>query len=143
MGASDVNRDAVEIIIDKPFVCKALSRARTMDIKTRIAVIVIIAQTSKAWTFDITKVDVIFGQLLETKIIMLRPGDVIPKAEFLKGKVSCTFYNSNKHATSNCIMFCNAIKDWIDKGKLKFFEKAHILVGTDHFPATTVNIDLS
>lgn len=140
MGASYVNIDAAEIIIDKPFVCKVLSYARTIYIKTHIALIEIVVQTSKACTFDITKFDVIFGQLLEAKIIKLCPGDVIPKAKYLKGKVSCTFYNSNKYATNNCIVFRNVIKDLIDKGKLKFSEKAHIVVDTNHFPLTNVNM---
>lgn len=109
MGAPYFNIDVVEVIVDKLFVCKALSHASTKDIKTWTSLVEAAIQTSKAYSFEITKVDIIFDQLLATKAIKLRRGNFMHKAENLKGKVYCKFYKSNKHATNNCVMFCDAI----------------------------------
>ncbi|KAM1305749.1 hypothetical protein ACFX13_023443 [Malus domestica] len=117
-----VNVDAAEIMIDKPYVCKALAQIHSKDAKTRSASEEII-KTSKVYTFDITKADAIFDKLLLAKIIKLMPGHNIPKAEKLKGKTYYKYHNSNKHTTNNCVMFRDAIQSWIDKGKLKFPEK--------------------
>lgn len=134
MGAPYFNIDVVEVIVDKLFVCKLLSHASTKDIKTWTTSVEATIQTSKAYTFEITKANIIFNQLLATKTIKLWQGHFMHKAEDLKGKVYCKLYKSNKHATNNCVVFCDAIQDWIDNGKLKFLKKAHMLVNTDHFP---------
>ncbi|KAM2914367.1 hypothetical protein COP2_044906 [Malus domestica] len=47
--------DAAEIIIDKPYVCKALAQIHSKDTKTR-SVPEEINQAPKVYTFDITKV---------------------------------------------------------------------------------------
>ncbi|XP_068319682.1 uncharacterized protein [Pyrus communis] len=72
--------NAAEIVIDKPYVCKALAQIGPKDAKTRSTSEEMI-KTSKVYTFDITKADAIFDQLLVAKIIKLRPGYNIPKAE--------------------------------------------------------------
>ncbi|KAM1390900.1 hypothetical protein ACFX2I_018670 [Malus domestica] len=135
-----VNIDAVEIVIDKPYVCKALAHASSKDVKTRLAYIEAAVKTSRVYTFDITKADVIFNQLLLAKIIKLWPGHDILKAEDLKGKTYCKYHNSNKHMTNNCVVFRDAIQSWIDNGKLKFLEKTKMLVDADPFPSTTVSM---
>ena len=38
------------------------------------------------------------------------------------------------------MIFRDAIKNWIDSGKFKFLEKAQMLVDTDPFSTTTVNM---
>ncbi|KAM1851233.1 hypothetical protein ACFX13_015329 [Malus domestica] len=70
-----------------------------------------------------TVTDAIFDQLLSAKIIKLRPGHNIPKAEELKGKIYCKYHNSSKHTTNNCVVFRDNVQSWIDNGKLKFPEK--------------------
>ncbi|KAM1520283.1 hypothetical protein ACFX1Z_022995 [Malus domestica] len=53
--------DAAEIVIDKPYVCKALTQINSKDGKTRSATEETV-KTSKVYTFDITKADIIFDQ---------------------------------------------------------------------------------
>ncbi|KAM0989358.1 hypothetical protein ACFX2A_013432 [Malus domestica] len=80
-----VSVDVAEIVIDKPYVFKALTQLNSKDAKTRSSTEET-AKTSKVYTFDITKAEAIFDQLLLAKIIKLRLGHNIPKAEELKGK---------------------------------------------------------
>ncbi|KAM2986894.1 hypothetical protein FF2_007115 [Malus domestica] len=129
--------DAAEIIIDKPYVCKALTQIDSNEAKTRLAPEETM-KTSKVYTFDITKADAIFDQLLSAKIIKLRPGHNIPKAEELKGKIYCKCHNSSKHMTNNCVVFRDNVQSWIDNGKLRFPDKK-MSVDTDPFPTTVVN----
>ena len=135
-----VNVDAVEIVIDKSYVCKALAQASSNDVKMRSAPVEATVKISMIYTFDITKADAIFDQLLLAKIIKLQPGHDIPKAEDLKGKTYCKYHNSNKHTTNNCVVFHDAIQSWIDNGKLKFPEKTQMLVDANLFPSALVNM---
>ncbi|KAM1721694.1 hypothetical protein ACFX12_023198 [Malus domestica] len=130
--------DAAEIVIDKPYVCKALTQIDSKEVKTRSATEETM-KTSKFYTFDITKADAIFDQLLLAKIIKLQPGHTIPKAEELKGKIYCKYHNSSKHTTNNCFVFRDNIQSWIDNGKLRFLEKK-MSIDTDPFPTATVNM---
>ena len=133
------NIDAAEIVIDKPYICKALTHLNPKDAKSRSAPEEAAIKASKVYTFDITKADAIFDQLLLAKIIKLRPGHNIPKAEELKGKMYCKYHNSNKHTTNNCVVFRDAIQSWIDKGKLKFPDK-QMIIDADPFPPATVGM---
>ncbi|KAM1309879.1 hypothetical protein ACFX2I_006583 [Malus domestica] len=81
-----VSVDAAEIVIDKPYVCKALTQVDSKEVKTRSTTEGTL-KPSKVYTFDITKADAIFDQLLSARIIKLRPGHNILKAEELKGKI--------------------------------------------------------
>ena len=116
-----------------------MTYANPKDVKTRSATEEATVKTSKVYTFDITKADAIFDQLLLAKIIKLRPGHNIPKAEELKGKTYCKYHDSNKHMTNNCVVFRDAIQSWIDNGKLKFPEKK-MGVNTDPFLTATINM---
>ena len=111
--------EAAEIVINKPYICKALAQINSKEAKTRFASEETM-KTSKVYTFDITKANRIFDQLLLAKIIKLHPGHNILKAKELKNKTYCKYHNLNKHATNNCVVFYDAIQSWIDKGKLKF-----------------------
>ncbi|XP_070667958.1 uncharacterized protein [Malus domestica] len=99
-----VSVDATEIVIDKPYVCKALTQIDSKEVKTRLASEETM-KTSKVYTFDITKADAIFDQLLLAKIIKLQPGHTIPKVDELKGKIYSNYHNSSKHTTNNCVVF--------------------------------------
>ncbi|KAM2660808.1 hypothetical protein EV2_023188 [Malus domestica] len=99
-----VSVDAAEIAIDKPYVCKALTQVDSKEVKIRSATEGTL-KPSKVYTFDITKADAIFDQLLSARIIKLRPGHNIPKAEELKGKIYCKYHNSSKHTTNNYVVF--------------------------------------
>ncbi|KAM1936832.1 hypothetical protein ACFX15_014058 [Malus domestica] len=124
--------DMAEIMIDKLYVCKALAQIHSKDAKT-CSTSEETVKTSKVYTSGITKADAIFDPLLLAKIIKLRPGHNILKAEELKGKTYCKYHNSNKHTTNNYLVFRDAIQSWIDKGKLKFPEKK-MIVDVDPFP---------
>ncbi|KAM1607582.1 hypothetical protein ACFX1Z_028148 [Malus domestica] len=133
-----VSVDAAEIVIDKPYVCKALTQVDSKEVKTRSATEGTL-KPSKVYTFDITKADAIFDQLLLARIIKLQPGHNIPKAKELKGKIYCKYHNSSKHTTNNCVVFRDNVQSWIDNGKLRFLEKK-MSVDTDPFPTATVNM---
>ncbi|KAM1380786.1 hypothetical protein ACFX2I_022472 [Malus domestica] len=133
-----VSVDVAVIIRDKPYVCKALTQIDYKEAKTRSAHAETM-KTSKVYTFDITKADAIFDQLLSAKIIKLRPGHNIPKAEELKGKIYCKYHNLSKHTTNNYVVFRDNVQSWIDNGKLRFPEKK-MSVDTDPFPTAIVNM---
>ncbi|KAM1941476.1 hypothetical protein ACFX13_029052 [Malus domestica] len=133
-----VSVGAAEIVIDKPYICKALTEINSKEVKTR-STTEETAKISRVYTFDIIKAEVIFDQLLSAKIIKLPPGHNIPKAKELKGKTYCKYHNSTKHATNNCVIFRDDIRSWIDKGKLKFPNKL-ITVNMDPFPLVTVGM---
>ena len=97
--------NAAEIVIDKPYICKALTHINPKDVKTQPISKESAVKTTKVYTFDITKADTIFDQLLLAKIIRLRPGHNIPKAEELKWRIYCKYHDSSKHATNNCVVF--------------------------------------
>ncbi|KAM1006405.1 hypothetical protein ACFX2A_003165 [Malus domestica] len=97
--------DVAEIVIDKPYTRKALVHPNSTDPKSRSTSEETSIKTSKIYTFDITKADAIFNQLLLARIIKLRPGHNILKAKELKGKIYCKYHNSNKHMTNNCVVF--------------------------------------
>ncbi|KAM1790485.1 hypothetical protein ACFX12_034541 [Malus domestica] len=132
-----VSVDAAEIVIDKPYVFKGLTQIKSNDAKTRLATEEMVK--TKVYIFDITKADAIFNQLLLAKIIKLRPGHNIPKAEELKGNIYCKYHNLNKLTTNSCVVFCDDIQSWIDKGKLKF-PKKQMTVNIDPFPSVTVGM---
>ncbi|KAM2763919.1 hypothetical protein PS2_015455 [Malus domestica] len=104
-----VSVDAAEIVIEKPYVCKALTQVDSKEVKIRSATEGTL-KPSKVYTFDITKADAIFDQLLSMRIIKLRPGHNIPKDEELKGKIYCKYHNSSKHTTNNCVVFRDNIQ---------------------------------
>ncbi|KAM1016893.1 hypothetical protein COP2_047739 [Malus domestica] len=133
-----VSVDATEIVLDKPYICKALAHINSKDVKT-LLVSKETVKTSKVYTFNITKADAIFDQLLMAKIIKLRPEHNIHKSKELKGKTYCKYHNSNKHTTNNRVVFRDIIQSWIDKGKLKFPEKK-MNVDVDPFPLVTVGM---
>ncbi|KAM1543946.1 hypothetical protein PS2_013205 [Malus domestica] len=105
-----VNIDATEIVIDKPYVCKALAHANSKDVKTRSTSVEVAVKKSKVYTFDITKANAIFDQLLIAKIVKLRPGYNVPKADDLKGKIYYKYHNLDKHTMNNCVVFRDAIQ---------------------------------
>ena len=77
--------DAAEIVIDKPYICKALAHINPKDVKARPISEENAVKTIKVYTFDITKADAIFDQLLLAKIIKLRPGHNIPQGRRAEG----------------------------------------------------------
>ncbi|KAM1733569.1 hypothetical protein ACFX14_018967 [Malus domestica] len=104
------NIDVAEIVINKSYVCKALVHANSKDVKTHSTSVEAAIKTLKVYTFDITKADAIFDQLLLAKMVKLRPGHNIPKVEDLKGKMYYKYHNSNNHMTNNYVVFRDTIQ---------------------------------
>ncbi|XP_024199800.1 uncharacterized protein LOC112202998 [Rosa chinensis] len=146
--SADIN--AAEIFVNKPVVCKALAKP-TNPIKDKPQPITyhtkdgtpLILTPTRTYTFDITKADIIFDQLLAEKVIKLPNGHVIPKADETRNKSYCKFHNSWKHSTNNFVVYRDALQDLIEKGKLKFPEtsKPAQLVDTDPFPVNMVYVN--
>lgn len=97
----------------------------------------------RTYTFDLTKANPIFDQLLTENLVKLPIDHAIPKAKEIKNKFYFKFHNLWKHATNNCVVYLDVLQDLIEKGKLKFPEsdKANQLVDTDPFSINMVNVN--
>ncbi|CAL9005196.1 unnamed protein product [Prunus brigantina] len=132
-----------EIVAKGPYVCKALSKA-SKDQRPTTAQMSKFSGTSqkavvtKSYTFDISKAEQIFDQLLKEKIIKLSNDHDIPSANELRNKTYCKFHNVWSHTTNNCLVFRNA--DLINRKILKFPEKATMGVDQNPFPNAQVNM---
>ncbi|CAL2270802.1 unnamed protein product [Prunus armeniaca] len=134
-----------EIMAKGPYVCKVLSKA-SKDQRPTTAQMSKFSGTSqkavvtKSYTFDISKAEQIFDQLLKEKIIKLSNDHDIPSANELRNKTYCKFHNVWSHTTNNCSVFRNAVQDLIDRKILKFPEKATTGVDQNPFPNAQVNM---
>ncbi|KAH7861440.1 hypothetical protein Vadar_026209 [Vaccinium darrowii] len=122
-----------EIVNRKPYACKAFVKVEPTKAQGSMAS----PKTTRAYTFDITKAEEIFDQLMADKLLRFSVGHKIPPPAEIKGKEYCKYHNSWNHTTVNCIIFRNAIQDRIDKGDFKFPEvaKKGMAVDEDPFPA--------
>ncbi|KAH7837372.1 hypothetical protein Vadar_013101 [Vaccinium darrowii] len=122
-----------EIVNRKPYACKAFVKVEPTKAQGSMAS----PKTTRAYTFDITKAEDIFDQLMADKLLRFSVGHKIPSPAEIKGKEYCKYHNSWNHTTVNCIIFRNAIQDRIDKGDFKFpeVEKKGMAVDEDPFPA--------
>jgi hypothetical protein len=81
---------------------------------------------SKGWqeeikfTFDVSKFDRIFDELLKSGNIKLT--HTIPPLEKLKGRAYCKFHHSFSHAINDCNVFRRQIQSAINEGHLTFHE---------------------
>ncbi|KAH7848851.1 hypothetical protein Vadar_009207 [Vaccinium darrowii] len=123
----------VEIVNRKPYACKAFVKFEPTKAQGSMAS----PKTTRAYTFDITKAEEIFDQLMADKLLRFSVGHKIPSPVEIKGKEYCKYHNSWNHTTVNCIIFRNAIQDRIDKGDFKFPKAAKkgMAVDEDPFPA--------
>ena len=96
--------DAAEIVIDKPYICKALTHVNPKDTKVRSTSEETVVKTSKAYTFDITKADAIFDQLLLAKIINFGQGTTFPKPKiWMEGHIASIIIRTNTwQTTASC-----------------------------------------
>jgi hypothetical protein len=68
------------------------------------------------FTFDVSKCDKIFNELLSIRKIKL--SHTIPSIEDLKKRDYCKRYNSHSHATNDCNAFRRQIRLAINEGQL-------------------------
>ncbi|KAH7845112.1 hypothetical protein Vadar_032603 [Vaccinium darrowii] len=122
-----------EIVNRKPYACKAFAKFEPTKAQGSMAS----PKTTRAYTFDITKAEETFDQLMADKLLRFSVGHKIPSPVEIKGKEYCKYHNSWNHTTINCIIYRNAIQDRIDKGNFKFPEAAKkgMAVDEDPFPA--------
>ena len=77
-------------------------------------------QEEMKFTFDVSKYDRIFNELLQ--LGHLKITHVIPPLEELKRCAYCKFHNSSSHATNDCNVFCRQVQLAINEGRLTFPE---------------------
>ncbi|CAL2227581.1 unnamed protein product [Prunus armeniaca] len=73
-------------------------------------------QKHKLYSFDLSKAENIFDELLRGKAIKLDDKHIFPKPEELKNKMFCKWHNSFSHAINNCVQFKDVIQDLIVEG---------------------------
>ncbi|CAL8993766.1 unnamed protein product [Prunus brigantina] len=92
---------------------------------------------NKVYSFDLTKVDALFDEMLLHKAI--ETPHRMPKPEELKGRQYCRWHNSWNHSTNSCVVFRDVIQEGITAGTLKLAEKPPS-VTTDPFPPPQANM---
>ncbi|KAH7833624.1 hypothetical protein Vadar_008193 [Vaccinium darrowii] len=94
-------------------------------------------KSKRVYTFDVTKAEAIFYQLVADKLIKFPQGHTLPELEELRGKEYYKYHNSWSHTTNNCIVFRNDIHDKIEQGEFKLETKENRKVlGVDVNPFT-------
>jgi len=71
-------------------------------------------QNEVKFTFDVSKCDRIFDELLKNGNIRL--SHAIPSAEELKRHAYCKWHNSFSHATNDCNVFRRQVQSAVDEG---------------------------
>ncbi|GKV48260.1 hypothetical protein SLEP1_g55084 [Rubroshorea leprosula] len=134
--------DVAEVVTDKPVVCPDLVRP-THQPETSVRRYV--GEAGKQYTFDVSKASDIFDHLKKSGLIKLPPGHKIPAAAEIGARDYCKFHNSWKHSTDNCLIFRNILQEKIDKGILKFSDKAKETMGVDAdpFPVVSVGVNVA
>ncbi|GKV11596.1 hypothetical protein SLEP1_g22840 [Rubroshorea leprosula] len=133
--------DVAEVVTDKPVFCPDLVRPPHQP---ETSVRRYVGEAGKQYTFDVSKASDIFDHLKKSGLIKLPPGHKIPIAAEIEARDYCKFHNSWKHSTDNCLIFRNILQEKIDKGILKFPDKAKETMGVDvdPFPAVSVGVNV-
>ncbi|CAL2229237.1 unnamed protein product [Prunus armeniaca] len=92
---------------------------------------------NKVYSFDLTKVDALFDEMLLHKAIVTPHR--LSKPEELNDRQYCRWHNSWNHSTNSCVVFMDVIQEGITVGRLKLVEKPPS-VTTDPFPQPQVNM---
>ncbi|CAL8084352.1 unnamed protein product [Prunus armeniaca] len=92
---------------------------------------------NKVYSFNLTKVDALFDEMLLHKAI--ETPHRLPKPEELKGRHYCKWHNSWNHSTNSSVVFRDVIQEGITTGRLKLGKKPPS-VTTDPFPQPQVNM---
>jgi hypothetical protein len=114
----------------KLFVCSSLkltSKSRQDEIR---------------FTFDVTKCDRIFDDLVQEKQIKLPNNHVIPSPKQPKKHAYCKWHNSYSHATNDCNVFRQQIQSAINERRLNFAESPQMKLNKDPFLANMNMVEL-
>jgi hypothetical protein len=107
---------------DKSFSCTSLkpaSKGRQEELK---------------FTFDVSKCDRIFDELL--KLGYIKISHTMPSFDEIKRRAYCKYHHSYSHATNDCNVFRRKIQSAINEGRLVLHEKQ---VEKHPFPINTRN----
>lgn len=97
-------------------------------------------QNYKSYSFDLSKSDGIFDEVIERKAFRLGPTQKMPKAEELRGNKDCKLHDSYSYSTNNCVQFKDIVKDMIVKGDITLEKPAPAMVESNPFPNMHVNM---
>ncbi|XP_059623179.1 uncharacterized protein LOC132266344 [Cornus florida] len=127
--------NVAELNIKKAYTCKALTKPKsaTANLQAAFGSKWKGADSSKSYSFDISKAEQIFDLLMADKQLIFTAGHKIPSASEMAEKEYCKFHNSWKHSTNNCVIFRNIVQKAIEDGRLKFPEKSEVM-GVDGNP---------
>jgi len=93
-------------------------------------------QEQVRFTFDVSKCDRIFDELLRSENIKL--SHVIPPLEELKQHAYCKWHNTFSHATNDCNIFRRKIQSAVNEGRLVMHE---VKDDKASFPVHTIDLD--
>ena len=108
----------------KPYSCSSLKPVQ----KNR--------QEQARFTFDVSKCDRIFDELLRCGNIKLSHA-ILPLEE-LKWRAYCKWHNCYSHATNDCNVFCRQVQSAINEGRLEMHE---MQVDKASSPVHTIDLD--
>lgn len=139
----DIEVDVAQVIGKNPIVCDTLKEiekpvnlpSSQPNRKTK-------KSSYRQYSFDISKAEELFDELMKQKFLVLGNGRIIPPEYERKGKDYCKWHNTYSHTTNNCITFRNNVQDLISKGLLQYSkaEKEVMGVDADPFPNMDVNV---
>ncbi|XP_059663443.1 uncharacterized protein LOC132309107 [Cornus florida] len=134
---SDVKVHMAELNIKKPYICEALVKLKSVATTSAQAASISnkkgILDSTKGYSFDITKAEQIFDLLMADKQLILTPAHKLPTPNDLLGKEYCKYHNFWRHSTNNCVIFRYIVQKAIKEGKMKFLEKSEAM-GIDGNP---------
>jgi hypothetical protein len=87
------------------------------------------------FTFDVSKCDCIFDELL--KLGNIKISHTMPPLDEIKWRAYCKFHNSYSHATNDCNVFHRQIQATINEGRLMLQE---MQVDKQPFPINTTEL---
>ena len=93
-------------------------------------------QEELKFTFDVSKCDRIFDELLKNGNIQL--SHAIPSPDELKRHAYCKWHNSTSHATNDCNVFRRQVHSAINEGRLVLSE---MQIDKAHFPVHTLELN--
>ncbi|KAF7153132.1 hypothetical protein RHSIM_Rhsim01G0164200 [Rhododendron simsii] len=138
----DVEIDVAQVIGKAPIVCDTLTKAEKPVNMPSSHPNRRNQANFRQYSFDLSKADQLFDELINQKFLTLSPGHIIPPEKDRKGKDYCKWHNSFRHNTNNCVTFRNCVKDLIQKGLLQYAKGNKEVMGIDidPFPLAEVNM---
>ncbi|XP_059658949.1 uncharacterized protein LOC132305302 [Cornus florida] len=132
-GGFEVN--VAELNIKKAYTCEALTKPKsaTANLQAASGSKWKGADSSRSYSFDISKAEKIFDLLMADKQLIFTAGYKMSSASEIAEKEYCKFHNSWKHSTNNCVIFRNIVQKAIEDGRLKFPKKSEV-IGVDGNP---------